>query len=159
MHLFGQIPILENDGFILCETHAICSYVAEKFAVQGTTLLPTDLKGRSLFEQAALFEYTNFHLATIFLHFVRPSSILVAAGLTAPAGNSPTLKELEESVAAVSAKLADDVILGKHRLLARNELTLVDLFHLYCAPHFVEKGVDVMTAGNVAQYVFLQSKD
>jgi glutathione S-transferase len=42
------------------ESRAICRYIADKYANQGTKLVPTDLKGRAVFEQAASNEYSNF---------------------------------------------------------------------------------------------------
>ncbi|KAG6897266.1 hypothetical protein C0992_002918 [Termitomyces sp. T32_za158] len=57
---FGQIPYIDDDGFILYESRAICRYIATKYADQGTKLIPTDLKQYALFEQAASAEQSNF---------------------------------------------------------------------------------------------------
>ncbi|KAG6846724.1 hypothetical protein H0H93_012222, partial [Arthromyces matolae] len=59
---FGQIPVLDDDGFLIFESRAICRYIATKYADQGTKLIPTDsdLKARALFEQAASIEQSNF---------------------------------------------------------------------------------------------------
>jgi glutathione S-transferase len=40
---FNQVPVVEDDGFIIAETGAIVIYVAEKAGI----LIPADLKGRS----------------------------------------------------------------------------------------------------------------
>jgi glutathione S-transferase len=40
---FNQVPVVDDDGFILTETGAIVIYIAEKAAM----LIPADLKGRS----------------------------------------------------------------------------------------------------------------
>jgi glutathione S-transferase len=40
---FSQVPVIDDDGFILAETGAIVIYIAEKASV----LIPADLKGRS----------------------------------------------------------------------------------------------------------------
>jgi glutathione S-transferase len=45
----------------LCESRAICRYLAEKYADKGTALVPMHLKEKALFEQAASFEFANFH--------------------------------------------------------------------------------------------------
>ncbi|KAJ7462526.1 hypothetical protein FB451DRAFT_1404318 [Mycena latifolia] len=73
---FGQVPVVmssstytildcclgiidclwqDDDGFILYESRAICRYLAEKYAGQGTPLRPTALKKKALFEQAAKY--------------------------------------------------------------------------------------------------------
>jgi glutathione S-transferase len=40
---FNQVPVLDDDGFIVAETGAIVIYIAEKAGM----LIPADLKGRS----------------------------------------------------------------------------------------------------------------
>ncbi|KAF6758530.1 hypothetical protein DFP72DRAFT_988952 [Ephemerocybe angulata] len=45
---FGKIP------------RAIARYIAEKFADQGPALIPTDLKAKGHFEQAASVELANY---------------------------------------------------------------------------------------------------
>ena len=59
---FGQVPYIDDDGFVLYESRAICRYIAAKYRNQGATLLPdpTDLKALALFEQAASIEVSNF---------------------------------------------------------------------------------------------------
>jgi glutathione S-transferase len=44
----------------LYESRAICRYIADKYANQGPALVPTDVKSKALFEQAASNEYSNF---------------------------------------------------------------------------------------------------
>jgi glutathione S-transferase len=52
---------LEDDGgFILYESRAICRYLADKYAEQGTPLIPTGVQAKGLFEQAASVEFANF---------------------------------------------------------------------------------------------------
>ncbi|KAF8190634.1 hypothetical protein K438DRAFT_1970932 [Mycena galopus ATCC 62051] len=53
MHAFGQIPVLDDDGFILYEGRAICRYLAEMYADKGTPLLPNGLRERARVDQAA----------------------------------------------------------------------------------------------------------
>ena len=59
---FGQVPYLDDDGFIVYESRAIGRYIAAKYRDQGTPLLPdpSDLKAVALFEQAASIEQANF---------------------------------------------------------------------------------------------------
>lgn len=42
------------------ESRAIGRYLAEKYADEGTRLIPTDLQKKALFEQAASIENANF---------------------------------------------------------------------------------------------------
>lgn len=45
---------------MLYESRAICRYLAEKYAGQGTALIPTELKAKAFFEQAAAVEFAHF---------------------------------------------------------------------------------------------------
>ena len=58
---FGQMPYMEDDGFELFETRAICRYLAVKYGGIGT-LLPaqSDVEKTARFEQAASIELNNF---------------------------------------------------------------------------------------------------
>lgn len=53
----------EDEGFILYESRAICRYLAERYADQGTPLLPKSFRERALVEQAASVELADFHRA------------------------------------------------------------------------------------------------
>ncbi|KAL0953092.1 hypothetical protein HGRIS_004363 [Hohenbuehelia grisea] len=54
---FGQVPVLDDDGFIVYESRAISRYLANKYK---SPLIPSDLKKNALFEQAASIEHSNF---------------------------------------------------------------------------------------------------
>src|SRR4051812_27578453 len=79
---FGQIPTIDDDGFKLYESRAICRYVSAK---HGDKLVPTDPKQRALMDQWASIEQSNFSPAAmkfIYHHvFKRPQdpAVLEAA--------------------------------------------------------------------------------
>ncbi|KAJ7616990.1 glutathione S-transferase [Mycena polygramma] len=138
MHPFGQVPVIDDDGFILCESRAICRYLADKYPDQGTPLFPTDLKARALVEQAASFEFANFH----------PAATKVAMELLGKARRGLPVDHavVAEGVTELSAKLdVYEVILGKHRFIAGDEFSLADIFHLGFAPLLAGTEADVMT--------------
>ncbi|KAJ7039333.1 glutathione S-transferase-like protein [Mycena alexandri] len=103
-HPFGQIPVVDDNGFILYASRAICRYLAEKYADHRTPLLPTGLQAKVFFERAASVEFAN---------------------------TCPLLDVYE-------------TILAKQKFLSGNELTLVDLFHLYYARTFRDANIDLM---------------
>ena len=51
----------DDGGFKVYESRAVARYIAEKYAGQGTELIPQDLKKRALFEQALSIEQNNFN--------------------------------------------------------------------------------------------------
>ncbi|KAJ6611035.1 glutathione S-transferase [Mycena sp. CBHHK59/15] len=147
MHPFGQVPVVDDDGFILYENRAICRYVAEKYADRGPALIPTELKARALFEQAASIEYCNFFPAVL--------KIMTETIVKKRAGLDVDQAALDKHVADLSAKLdAYEVILGKQKYLAGNEFTLADLMHLMYGPVLAEAGCDLLTSKgpNVARW-------
>ncbi|KAI9573209.1 glutathione S-transferase [Boletus coccyginus] len=121
---FGQVPYIDDDGFILFESRAIARYLIKKYPNQGTTgLIPTDPKEEALFEQAASVEASNFDAYAAPLAYEKVFKTY-SGGQTDQAKVDELLKNLE-------AKLdAYDVILGKQRYLAGDNVTLADLQHL-----------------------------
>ncbi|KAH7924489.1 glutathione S-transferase [Leucogyrophana mollusca] len=122
---FGQVPYLDDDGFILYESRAICRYIAKKHASEGHRLIPdgTDLKEEALFEQAASIEMSNFE--PFAAGIAEEKIIKKHQGL-------PTNEERLELLVSTLRKNMDvyDVILGKQAYLAGDSISLADLFHL-----------------------------
>ncbi|KAH8113202.1 glutathione S-transferase [Phellopilus nigrolimitatus] len=122
-HPFGQTPVLEDeDGFKVYEARAIGRYLAAKAGDER--LLPrTNVKKLALFEQAASVEQHDFHplvLGIALERYYKPRW-----------GQATDEKRLAELEAALVEKLkVYEVILGKSKYLAGDELTLADLFHL-----------------------------
>ncbi|KAJ7458248.1 glutathione S-transferase [Mycena latifolia] len=138
-HPFGQVPVIDDDGFILFESRAICRYLEEKYPDQGTSLIPTSLEGKALFEQAASIEFANFH----------PAVLKVARETFGKTRQGLPIDEavVAQAVSELSAKLdVYEVILGKQKFLAGNDLTLADLFHVGYATLLPGAGIDIMTS-------------
>lgn len=54
---FGQIPTIDDDGFTLYESRAICRYVSAK---AGDALVPANIKDRARMDQWLSIEQSNF---------------------------------------------------------------------------------------------------
>ncbi|KAG2142274.1 glutathione S-transferase [Suillus bovinus] len=120
---FGQVPYIDDDGFILYESRAIARYIIKKHPNQGTPLIPSDPKAEALFEQAASIETFNFNA------FVAP---IVAEKVFKPRrGLQPDEARVSELLATLQSKMdAYEVILSKQKYLAGDSVTLADLSHL-----------------------------
>ncbi|KAJ7212786.1 glutathione S-transferase [Mycena rebaudengoi] len=142
---FGQIPYIDDDGFILYETRAICRYIAAKHPESG--LVPTDPKANALFEQAAAAEVSNFDPSASVI-------VLETVLKTMFFGTKSDQAIVDEQTEILDKKLDGyDAILGKQRYLAGDALTLTDLFHIPCAPLLATGGSDIMTSKpNVARW-------
>ncbi|KAJ7505970.1 glutathione S-transferase, partial [Mycena galericulata] len=132
----------------LYESRAIARYLAEKYVDRGPALIPTDLKKRTMFEQAAAVESANFH--------PQIAKVLMEK-LGKPKKGQPVDEvALAEYLAEFSKTLqVYEKILGTQKFLAGNEFTLVDLFHVSFAPRLADPaGIDVMTSTgpNIARW-------
>ncbi|CAI4216607.1 unnamed protein product [Parascedosporium putredinis] len=121
---FGKVPALDDDGFVIFESRAICKYLARKYP-SGKSLIPEgDDKAYGLFEQACSMEQSYFAAAaeTIGTELI----IKPMKGLGAP--DESRVKQAEKDLDDVLAVY--DSILSKQNYLVGDELTLADLFHL-----------------------------
>ncbi|KAG1781760.1 glutathione S-transferase [Suillus placidus] len=143
---FGQVPYIDDNGLILYESRAIGRYIAAKYASQGTPLLPTDPTAIAFFEQAASTETSNYDPFVSGLAWELKFSMLFG-GKT----DEARAKSLQGQL---SAKLdAYDVILGKQKYLAGNDITLADLFHLPYGAVVLDVGLDEFSSRpNVARW-------
>ncbi|KAJ7098529.1 glutathione S-transferase [Mycena belliarum] len=136
-HPFGQVPMIDDDGFILYESRAICRYLAEKYADRGTPLIPTSLPAKALFEQAASIEFANFHPLV--------GKIMLEAIYKMHNNLPPDEAVLTQAKSDLAAKLdVYEVILSTQNYLGGNEFTLADLFHLAFAPSLAQQGHNIM---------------
>ncbi|KAF8205903.1 glutathione S-transferase [Mycena galopus ATCC 62051] len=139
---FGQGPYIDDEGFILYESRAICRYIAAKYPASG--LIPSDPKAHALFEQATSVELSNFD----------PSASKEGVQLNHKKLGWPH----DEAVITEQLKILDqkldvyEAILGKHRYLAGETLTLADLFHLPYAAYATYGGDIMIRRPNVARW-------
>ncbi|KAG2142277.1 glutathione S-transferase [Suillus bovinus] len=133
---FGQVPYIDDDGFILYESRAIARYLIMKYPNQGTPLIPSDPKANALFEQAASIEIFNFNTS------IQP--IVFEKVFKPRRGLQPNEERVNEMLAILQSKLdAYEVILSKQKYLAGDSVTLADLCHLpqgtaFCGAGFAE---------------------
>jgi len=137
---FGQVPYIDDDGFILFESRAIARYIAAKYAGQGTQLLPPagDLQKLAKFEQAASMELTQFEPSS--------SGVLLENVFKKYLGlGDPDPKVVQNFIATLNAKLdVYERILSKSKYLAGDEVTLADLFHLPGGHMLQVQAIDVL---------------
>jgi len=120
---FGQVPYIDDDGFLLYESRAICRYIEAKYPKQGTPLIPTERKANAKFEQAASIEMANFDPSA--------SGIVYEAIFKKYYGQETDPARVKELVEKFDAKLEGyEAILKEQKYIAGNELTMADLFHL-----------------------------
>ncbi|KAF8806029.1 glutathione S-transferase [Phlegmacium glaucopus] len=136
-HPFGQVPYIDDDGFILYESKAICYYIASKYPNRGTPLLPTGLEANALFQQAVCVEASHFHP-----HAWEAGKELY---LKRRDGLTPDQAFVDKHIADLSSKLdVYDKILSKQKYLVGDEITLVDLYHIPIGSAFTSLGNNIM---------------
>jgi glutathione S-transferase len=113
---FGQVPAIEDDGFRLFESRAICRYISAKANDQ---LIPVTLQDRALMDQWSSVEQTNVspHAMKFIYHYVfkRPQEQAVLDLAEAA---------LDKAFAALSTPLATQ------KFLACDKLTVADIGHM-----------------------------
>ncbi|KAF9473918.1 glutathione S-transferase [Pholiota conissans] len=136
---FALVPYIDDDGFILYESRAICHYIATKYADQGTPLIPKDLKANALYQQAASMEI---------VYFAEYAEKAIQEVLIHPLKGLPTIPAVFQAVIVqLSAKLdVYDQILAKQRYLAGNEITLADLNHVPIGTMLEMAGSNILQA-------------
>ena len=131
---FGQIPAIDDDGFSLYESRAICRYISEKV---GGSLVPADLKSRALMEQWISVETSNFtpHAMKFIYHDVfkraQEPAVLEAAS-----------KGLETALGVM------DATLGKNPFLAGSQFTLADVVFMPYLEYAMGSGAKEMLSNH-----------
>ncbi|KAJ7706347.1 glutathione S-transferase [Mycena rosella] len=168
MQPFGQIPVLEDDGYFLYESRAIGRYIAQKYAKEGTpNLIPTsgDLKEMGTFERPCRSRRPSSSLRNCWsprpslnrtLQFIIGLDPRVSQATRRYMGGTTNPEEVKSLTERLAGKMdAYEQILGKTKYLAGDHITLADLFHLPYADMVTNRlKSDVMTTRpNVARWL------
>ncbi|KAF9268186.1 glutathione S-transferase [Marasmius fiardii PR-910] len=138
---FGKVPYIDDDGFILYESRAICRYLQFTYPNRGIKLAPAvnDTKALALFEQAVSIEMGYFDP-----YATEAGHMLIEILLGVPFN----MELFNNAVDRLSNQLSTyDVILGKQKYIGGNELTMVDLFHLPYGQWVTQAGSDILPNG------------
>jgi glutathione S-transferase len=116
----GKVPLLDDDGFQLWESHAIMQYLADRSP--GQALYPIDARARADVNRWLFWSAYHFTPAVGMISRERVSKSMVG-GSGAP---DPVEIERGEALLAAAARVLDAHLAGK-RWIAQNRLTLADL--------------------------------
>jgi len=115
----GKVPVLDDDGFVLWESHAIMQYLADK--TPGQTLYPQETRARADVNRWLFWNAHHFQPAVSILAWERVVKPLIGQG---PA-DEMAVKRGEGLVTELSAVL--DHHLAGRAWIAGDKLTLADL--------------------------------
>jgi glutathione S-transferase len=115
-HPWGRVPSIDDNGFTMYESRAICRYINDKV---GGKLVPADLRARAMMDQWTSVEYSYFTTPTmkfVFHHmFQRPQD---------PASLEAAHKELEHTLPVLDTHLAT------HAYFAGSDFSLADITYM-----------------------------
>ena len=133
-HPWGKVPTLDDDGFTMYESRAMCRYINDKV---GGKLVPADLRARAMMDQWTSIEISYFTQPTmkfVYQHiFQRPQE----AGVLEAAQ-----KELDQTLPVVDAHLS------KHAYFAGAEFSLADITYM----PYVEYGMSTPAKETFAKH-------
>ncbi|KAJ3563252.1 hypothetical protein NP233_g9059 [Leucocoprinus birnbaumii] len=129
---FGEVPAIDDNGFVLYESRAIARYLDEKYPNQGIQLYPQDLQKRAIADQAAWAELWQFYRygATIVFEVFNKGLFGLATDLAIIAEAKKTIIQKMDIY---------EGILSKQKYLAGDELTLADIGHIPIMGRLVEE--------------------
>jgi len=114
----GKVPVLEDDGFVLWESHAIMQYLADK--TPGQTVYPQEARARADVNRWLFWSAHHFQPAASVLNWEHNVKPMIGLGAPDPAA----VKRGEELIAPLAAVL--DAHLGGRTWVAQDKVTLAD---------------------------------
>lgn len=115
----GKVPVLEDDGFALSESHAIMAYLADK--TPGQTVYPQALQARA---DVNRWLFWSAHHLTPSVGILNWENFV--KGLIGQGGPDPALVKWGEAMVSEHARVLDAHLAGK-TWIAGDRLTLADL--------------------------------
>lgn len=149
----GKVPLLDDDGFCLWESHAIMQYLADKSP--GQTLYPEEIHARADVNRWLFWSACHFTPAVGLISRERVSKRMVGGS------GEPDPAEIErgEALLAAAARVLDTHLAGK-QWIAQNKLTLADLAIASPLMHTAAAQLPVMGYENLqAWFVRVQALD
>ena len=128
----AQVPVLEDGDFVLTESSAILKYVADKY---NSPAYPKDAKERARVHERMDWFNTNkyrewgYHLIypQVFPHHIRK-----------PEAAQKSMLEWGKEKSEAWLKLLDTHVIGKHKYLCGDQITIADYF-----------GAEILSAGDL----------
>jgi glutathione S-transferase len=115
----GRVPLLDDDGFLLWESHAIMQYLAD--GTPGQDLYPLDVKARADVNRWLFWSAYHFTPAVGFISRERVSKKMVGGA----GGPDPIEIARGEALLTAAAQVLDDH-LACNQWIAQDRLTLAD---------------------------------
>jgi glutathione S-transferase len=115
----GKVPVLDDDGFVLWESHAIMQYLADK--TPGQTVYPLEARARADVNRWLFWSAHHFQPAASVLNWEHNVKAMIGLGAPDPAA----VKRGEELIVPLAAVL-DEHLVGR-TWVAQDKVTLADL--------------------------------
>ena len=124
MQPFGQIPVLEDDGFFVYESRAICQYLCDKAGAKSESIFPKDPKKRAIVQQMISVEISNFTSGVSALVFETVFKKWKGLGDADPAKVEEHRKKTSDCLDVYEKILKDK------QYVCGNDFTIADIFHI-----------------------------
>ena len=147
IHPFGKIPVMRHDGFELCESKAIATYL--DLAFTGPKLIPTDPKRAALTEQWVSLVNTKMDgtlVRSYLLNYIFPKG---SDGKPDRAAIDAVVPQVEKEIALLDRTVA------KGGFLAGDSFTLADINVMPILAYlkgFPESGAALAAAKSLSAY-------